>query len=148
VQSLLYLLTVAQIGFGLVTMEETLFLQNGQLATRGPGAYKIPSFLDTPQDFRVSFLKMKHAKTAHLRTIQTSKGIGEPPLALGGTVYFAIKDALTSARKDNGLEGEWSLTSPATPERIRCATGDKILELAEKNCQPKEGEKPFFVSIF
>ncbi|KAJ9119598.1 hypothetical protein QFC22_003307 [Naganishia vaughanmartiniae] len=135
-------------GFGLTTMEETLFLQNGQLATRGPGAYKIPSFLDTPQDFRVSFLKMKHAKTAHLRTIQTSKGIGEPPLALGGTVYFAIKDALTSARKDNGLEGEWTLISPATPERIRCATGDKILEMAERNCQPKEGEKPFFVSIF
>jgi xanthine dehydrogenase/oxidase len=135
-------------GFGLTTMEETLFLQNGQLATRGPGAYKIPSFLDTPQDFRVSFLKMKHAKTAHLRTIQTSKGIGEPPLALGGTVYFAIKDALTSSRKDNGLEGEWNLISPATPERIRCATGDKILQMAEKNCAPKEGEKPFFVSIF
>lgn len=57
-------------GFGLATMEESLWLPNGQLATRGPGAYKIPAALDTPRIFNVSFLKAKDAKTAHLKTIQ------------------------------------------------------------------------------
>ena len=32
-------------GQGLFTTEESLWLQNGQIFTRGPGAYKIPSAL-------------------------------------------------------------------------------------------------------
>ncbi len=40
-------------------MEETLYMNNGQLATRGPGNYKIPAFLDTPSDMRISFLKVQ-----------------------------------------------------------------------------------------
>lgn len=134
-------------GFGLFTMEESLWLPNGQLFTRGPGNLKIPSFLDTPQDFRTSFLKGPHAKTAHLRTYEGSKGIGEPPLFLGSSVYFAIRDALTSARKDNGLEGPWMLHSPATPEYIRLAAGDGILKIAEKGVERKEGEKGWFVEL-
>ena len=34
-------------GQGLFTTEESLWLQNGQIFTRGPGAYKIPSALYT-----------------------------------------------------------------------------------------------------
>ncbi|KAL0160533.1 hypothetical protein M9458_044258, partial [Cirrhinus mrigala] len=51
-------------------------------------------------------------------------GIGEPTLFLGSSVFFAIKDAVTSARKDAGLTGPFQLNSPATPERacLACAT--------------------------
>ncbi|KAN0059894.1 hypothetical protein ACQY0O_008469 [Thecaphora frezii] len=70
-------------GFGLTTIEETLFLASGQLATRGPGSYKIPAFLDTPSELRVSFLKGPERKLERLRTVQSSKGVGEPPLFLG-----------------------------------------------------------------
>jgi len=130
-------------GQGLFTTEESLWLQNGQIFTRGPGAYKIPSALDIPQDFRVSFLK--NVEWKNLRTIQRSRGVGEPPLFMGSSVFFAIRDASNSARKDAGVEEVLELSSPATPERIRLACEDEIV----KRCivKPKEGEKSFFVVI-
>lgn len=143
-------------GMGLFTMEESLWLRNGPMAgnlfTRGPGAYKIPGFRDIPQEFNVSLLKDVEWK--ELRTIQRSRGVGEPPLFLGSAVFFAIRDALRSARKSVGVEpklgedddaGLLSLESPATPERIRLACEDDIMRRAR--VVPKEGEKSFFVAI-
>ncbi|KYK56124.1 xanthine dehydrogenase [Drechmeria coniospora] len=143
-------------GMGLFTMEESLWLRNGPMAgnlfTRGPGAYKIPGFRDIPQEFNVSLLKDVEWK--ELRTIQRSRGVGEPPLFLGSAVFFAIRDALRSARRKNGVEakvgddtceGLLRLESPATPERIRLACEDDIMRRAR--VAPKEGEKSFFVAI-
>ena len=147
-------------GFGLLTMEETLYMNNGQLATRGPGNYKIPAFLDTPTDMRISFLKvqdpsnpavLKHNK--HLGTIQSSKGIGEPPLFLGSSVFFALKQAISAARVQydaaarDVLKDSFHLVAPATAERIRVAIGDPLVRLAEETTVKKEGEKAFFVAI-
>lgn len=143
-------------GMGLFTMEESLWLRNGpqagNLFTRGPGAYKIPGFRDIPQDFNVSLLKDVEWK--ELRTIQRSRGVGEPPLFMGSAVFFAIRDALRSARKANGVEcsvgdekgeGLLRLESPATSERIRLSCEDEIMRRARVT--PKEGEKSFFVAI-
>ncbi|CAG9938791.1 unnamed protein product [Clonostachys rosea f. rosea IK726] len=92
-------------GMGLFTMEESLWLRNGPMAgnlfTRGPGAYKIPGYRDIPQVFNVSLLKDVEWK--ELRTIQRSRGIGEPPLFMGSAVFFAIRDALRAARSANGI---------------------------------------------
>lgn len=44
-------------GYGFYTMEEMLFSPNGELLSRGPGAYKIPGFSDVPRIFNVSLLK-------------------------------------------------------------------------------------------
>lgn len=80
--------------------------------------------------------------------LRGSKGVGEPPLAMGFTAFFALKKAIAAARADNGLTGPWNLISPATCERIRVACGDPLLAIAEKGAEQKEGEKSFFVSIF
>ncbi|RQM07420.1 hypothetical protein DH86_00003214 [Scytalidium sp. 3C] len=130
-------------GQGLFTIEETLWTQKGELFTRGPGAYKIPGFSDIPQEFNVSFLQDVEGGWKHLRTIQSSKGIGEPPLFLGASVLFALRDALVSARKDNGVKEHLALDSPATAERLRLAVGDDILKMGI--VEPK-GEKNFFVT--
>jgi xanthine dehydrogenase/oxidase len=130
-------------GLGLFTMEESLWTQSGQLATRGPGTYKIPGFSDIPQEFNVNFLQ--GVEWGHLRSIQSSKGVGEPPLFLGATVLFALRDALVSARKDNGVTEHLALDSPATAERLRLAVGDDILKRG--TVIPEEGEKSFFVSV-
>ncbi|UKZ81942.1 hypothetical protein TrVFT333_009720 [Trichoderma virens FT-333] len=143
-------------GFGLFTMEESLWLRNGPMAgnlfTRGPGAYKIPGFRDIPQEFNVTLLKDVEWKD--LRTIQRSRGVGEPPLFMGSSVFFAIRHALKAARKDAGVEakvgeddseGLLRLESPATPERIRLMCEDEIMRKAR--VVPKEGEKSFFVAI-
>jgi xanthine dehydrogenase/oxidase len=131
-------------GMGLFTLEESLWHRaTGQLFTRGPGAYKIPGFRDIPQDFRVSLLK--DVNWEHLRTIQRSRGVGEPPLFMGSAVFFAIRDALKAARKQFGCDDVLSLVSPATVERIRVSCVDPILKRAE--VKPEEGEKSFFIAI-
>ncbi|KAK8093663.1 hypothetical protein PG997_000348 [Apiospora hydei] len=129
-------------GMGLFTMEESLWLRNGvnagNLFTKGPGAYKIPGFRDIPQQFN------------------RSRGVGEPPLFMGSSVFFAIRDALKAARADYGVtaklgaeggedDGLLRLESPATPERIRLSCVDPIMERAR--VLPKDGEKSFFISI-
>ncbi|KAJ5156616.1 hypothetical protein N7492_009419 [Penicillium capsulatum] len=131
-------------GQGLFTTEESLWHRSsGQIFTRGPGNYKIPGFRDIPQVFNVSLLK--DVEWENLRTIQRSRGVGEPPLFMGSAVFFAIRDALKAARKQWGVDEVLSLQSPATPERIRISCADPIVERARVH--PKEGEKSFFVSI-
>jgi len=56
------------------------------------------------------------------------QGVGEPPLMLAVTVFFAIKDAISAARKDAGLSGSFQLDSPATAERIRMACTDQFTQ--------------------
>ncbi|KAK4133189.1 hypothetical protein BT67DRAFT_443111 [Trichocladium antarcticum] len=145
-------------GLGLFTMEESLWLRAGAqgagaLFTRGPGAYKIPGFRDIPQVWNVSLLK--DVEWQDLRTVQRSRGVGEPPLFMGSAVFFAIRDALVAARRQYGVEaavgedatadGLLRLESPATAERIRLACADPIVE--RSRVRPKEGEKSFFIAI-
>jgi len=132
-------------GQGLFTTEEMLWHRaSGQIFTKGPGAYKIPGFRDIPQEFNVSLLK--DVNWENLRTIQRSRGVGEPPLFMGSAVFFAIRDALKAARKEFGEESVLSLYSPATVERIRTSCADPIIKRAK--VEPAHpGEKSFFVSI-
>ena len=131
-------------GQGLFTTEESLWLRStGTIFTKGPGTYKIPGFRDIPQEFNVSLLK--DVEWENLRTIQRSRGVGEPPLFMGSAVFFAIREALVAARKQWGKEDVLQLWSPATVERIRVTVGDPIVERCM--VKPEEGEKSFFVSI-
>ena len=80
---------------GWCTIEEPLVSPTtGFLFTRGPGAYKIPGFRDIPTDLRVRFVK----GATNPRAIHSSKAVGEPPLFLGASVFFAIKHAIEAAR--------------------------------------------------
>ena len=58
--------------------------------------------------------------------VHSSKAVGEPPFFLGASVFYALKEAVYAARKEEGLEGWFRLDSPATPERLRMACADKI----------------------
>lgn len=51
---------------------------------------------DIPQDFRVT--TFRDGEYPNLKTIHSSKGVGEPPLFLGSSVFFAIRDAIKFAR--------------------------------------------------
>lgn len=128
-------------GQGLFTIEESLWSQQtGGLFTRGPGAYKIPGFKDIPPRFKVSMLADRDFE--HLKTIHRSKGVGEPPLFLGCSSFFAIRDALKSSLKDHGKTEDklLGLPCPMTTERIRNMAGDF---LAEKGFVEPKG-KEFF----
>lgn len=107
-------------GLGLYTLEELKFSPSGLLYTRGPSQYKIPAVCDVPLRFNVYLLSDSNNPHA----IYSSKGIGEPILFLGSSVFFAIKDAVAAARSESGLVGPFSLDSPATAERacLACAS--------------------------
>ena len=105
----------------------------GRLLTKGPGAYKIPGFGDIPSQFNVSLLR----GTSNPRAVYSSKAVGEPPLFLASSVFFAIKNAIEAARNDatksqNNLIKEsikiFKLDAPATAERIRMACIDDLTE--------------------
>ncbi|RXN20664.1 xanthine dehydrogenase oxidase [Labeo rohita] len=112
-------------GLGLFTLEELRYSPDGYLYTRGPGMYKIPAFGDIPIELKVSLLR----DAPNEKAIYSSKAVGEPPLFLAASVFYAIKDAITAARAESGLTGPFRLDSPATPERIRNACEDKFTKL-------------------
>ncbi|CAG8545594.1 29996_t:CDS:10, partial [Gigaspora margarita] len=118
-RSLNYALDVGQIeggfiqGVGWCTNEQTLHFSNGNL--------------DIPEDFRI--YTYEGAKSSNIKSIHSSKGIGEPPLLLGSTVFFAIREAIKAARL------------PATPERIRIACDDEIVRKCK--VEKKDGEVPW-----
>ncbi|RDD36189.1 Xanthine dehydrogenase/oxidase [Trichoplax sp. H2] len=129
-------------GMGLYTLEEHVFSPNGYLLTRGPGTYKIPSSTDIPNEFYVYLLP----KVPNKNAIYSSKGIGEPPLLLGSSVFFAIKDAIIAARQDAGISNIFRFDSPATCERIRMTCNDEITALIKPSTR-KDDEKSWMIRV-
>uniref|UniRef100_A0A3Q2TXX1 Xanthine dehydrogenase n=1 Tax=Fundulus heteroclitus TaxID=8078 RepID=A0A3Q2TXX1_FUNHE len=112
-------------GLGLFTLEELHYSPRGVLLTRGPGSYKIPAFGDIPTQLTVSLLR----DAPNDKAIFASKAVGEPPLFLASSVFYAIKDAVRAARAESGMTGPFRLDSPASAERIRTACCDRFTKL-------------------
>ena len=99
-------------GAGWLTMEEVNWKSNGQITTHSPSTYKIPAVSDMPEKFNVEiFKKGKNIENV----VNKSKTTGEPPLMNAMSVFFAIKNAISSV-------GNYSINpdinAPATPEKI------------------------------
>ena len=118
-------------GMGWSTIEEIIYAcdehtwirPRGSVFTTGPGTYKIPSFNDVPEVFNVSLLENVDNPFA----VHSSKAVGEPPFFLGTSVFYAIKDAVAAARKQNlGEDTYFEMRLPATSERIRMYSSDAI----------------------
>ena len=97
-------------GAGWLTMEELVWDPKGRLATHAPSTYKIPCASDRPAVFNVALWDGRNAED----TIHRSKAVGEPPLMLGVSAFYAISDAIAAC----GGTGYVALDAPATPERI------------------------------
>lgn len=57
------------------------------------------------------------------------QGIGEAGLFLGSSVFFALRDAVTSVRNERGLKKTFALNSPLTAEQIRASCADDFTEM-------------------
>ena len=79
-------------GAGWLTIEEVNWKSNGELTTHSPSTYKIPAVNDMPEKFNVKIFKNINKENV----VNKSKTTGEPPLMLGMSVFFAIKDAIAS----------------------------------------------------
>ena len=104
-------------GMGWLTSEELRWNEKGRLTTHAPSTYKIPTITDCPQNFTTRLFDNHNVEDTILR----SKAVGEPPLLLPFSVFFAIRDAIASLA-DNRFNP--MLRSPATPEAILDAIDD------------------------
>ncbi|KFC72158.1 xanthine dehydrogenase molybdopterin binding subunit [Massilia sp. LC238] len=98
-------------GMGWLTTEELWWNPAGKLMTHAPSTYKIPGVSDCPEDFRVRLFRNSNVEDS----IHRSKAVGEPPLLLPFSVFFAIRDAI-SAVGDHRVHPP--LNAPATCEEI------------------------------
>jgi xanthine dehydrogenase large subunit len=104
-------------GMGWLTTEELVWhpadgsALAGHLRTHAPSTYKIPTANDCPARFDVRL----HDADNPADTVHRSKAVGEPPLLLPFSVFFALRDAI-SAAGDHRVDPP--LDAPATPEAI------------------------------
>ena len=104
-------------GMGWLTMEELVWhpadgsLRAGFLMTHAPSTYKIPTANDCPSDFRVKLFDQENRHDS----IHRSKAVGEPPLLLAFSVFFALRDAVSAA---GGHRTDPPLMAPATSEAL------------------------------
>ena len=98
-------------GMGWLTSEQLVWNDQGRLTTHAPSTYKIPSAADVPAEFHVALFENSNVKDSILR----SKAVGEPPLLLGFSAFFAIRDAVASVA-DYRINPP--LNAPATAEEI------------------------------
>ena len=124
---------------------------NGRLLTKGPGAYKIPGFGDIPSQFNVSLLR----GASNPRAVYSSKAVGEPPLFLASSVFFAIKRAIEAARTESTKyetnvpkenQKLFTLHAPATAERIRMACIDQFTQKIPK-ISPDDEKKAWGIQV-
>jgi xanthine dehydrogenase molybdopterin-binding subunit B len=124
-------------GVGYVTTEELLKQQDGEAVVPGVpnGAitsvntwqYKPPGAKTIPQQFNVYIYDnsgvKKQTRNPKLdeAAVKSSKGIGEPPLVLGNSVFFAIKRAILAFYEQQGHKDWCELTAPATITKIQSA---------------------------
>ena len=141
-------------GIGYLTTEELTFqgpreaprpgFSSGALTSTNTWEYKPPGARSVPLDFRVRILgthRLKNDLSATKRTaasVDRSKGIGEPPLVLANTVFFAIKQAVQALYTDRGRP-EWvEMDAPATVANIQraCARALPTLALNPQESRP------------
>jgi xanthine dehydrogenase large subunit len=109
---------------GWLTMEECIWDKKGKLLTHGPSTYKIPVAGDIPEHFKVTLFDGYNLKP----TPFNSKATGEPPLMLGLSTFFALRDAVAASA---GHKAVVHLDAPATPERILMACEKVKAEVAQ-----------------
>ncbi|AMM23635.1 xanthine dehydrogenase molybdopterin binding subunit [Variovorax sp. PAMC 28711] len=102
-------------GMGWLTTEELVWHpQSGKLTTHAPSTYKIPTANDCPPVFNVKLFEGDNFEDS----IHRSKAVGEPPLLLPFSVFYAIRDAVSAVA---GHRVDPPLRAPATSEAILAA---------------------------
>ena len=101
-------------GMGWLTMDECIWDKKGKLLTHGPSTYKIPVAGDIPEHLNITLFDGSNVKP----TPFNSKAVGEPPLMLALSTYFALRDAVSASADHKTVV---HMNAPATPERILMA---------------------------
>jgi xanthine dehydrogenase/oxidase len=103
----------------------------GALNSDNTWRYKVPATTTIPLEFNVDLFPRSDAPEVpeNPYDLLSSKEVGEPPLVLAITAYFALKRAILAARSDRGHAEWFFLEAPATVQRVREACMVEIADL-------------------
>ncbi len=114
-------------GIGYLLSEKLVFQPDGDaigtLNTLNTWTYKIPAVSSIPLAMHTHLFPRDLVKEPSMPTegVLSSKEVGEPPLVLASSVFFAVKAAIRASRLERGLDGLFRLDAPATVQEVQRA---------------------------
>jgi len=116
-------------GIGYLLTEKLVYEEDGpdvgRLNTVNTWRYKVPAISTIPLEMNVHLfprnLPSVEAIPEDPNDIFSSKEVGEPPLVLANSVFFAVKAAVRVSRLERGLDGLFRFDAPATVQEVRRA---------------------------
>ena len=120
-------------GIGYLLTEKLVFEpsgeEKGRLNTTNTWRYKIPAVTTIPLEMNTYLFPRDTVKNIpeDPNDIFSAKEVGEPPLVLANSVFFAIKAAIRTSRTERGLDPLFRFDAPATVQEVRraCEVTDK-----------------------
>jgi xanthine dehydrogenase/oxidase len=120
-------------GIGYLLTEKLVFEpsgeEKGRLNTTNTWRYKIPAVTTIPLQMNTYLFPRDTVKNIppDSNDIFSAKEVGEPPLVLANSVFFAIKGAIRASRIERGLDPLFRFDAPATVQEVRraCEVTDK-----------------------
>jgi xanthine dehydrogenase large subunit len=125
-------------GLGYLITEKLVFepdgAEQGRLNSTNTWRYKIPAVTTIPLEMNTYLFPRNLPSAAGIpedsNEIFSSKEIGEPPLVLANSVFFAIKAAIRASRLERKLDGLFRFDAPATVQEVRRACEVSTADLA------------------
>ncbi len=125
-------------GIGYLLTEKLVFEskgeQKGKLNTVNTWRYKIPAITTIPLEMNTYLFPRGDKSVANIpedpNQIFSAKEVGEPPLVLANSVFFAIKAAIRASRIERKLSPLFRFDAPATVQEIQRACELKEEDLA------------------
>ena len=123
-------------GVGYLLAEKLVFEddgpEKGRLNTTNTWRYKIPATTTIPLELNTHLFPRDLESVCDIpedpNDIFSAKEVGEPPLVLANSVFFALKAAIRESRLERKLSGLFRFDAPATVQEVRRAcevsTGD------------------------
>jgi xanthine dehydrogenase/oxidase len=123
-------------GLGYLTTEKLVLEPEGPAAGRlnstNTASYKLPATATIPLELNTHLFPRSRASVpADPNQIMSAKEVGEPPLVLANSVFFAIKAAIRASRIERGLDGLFKFDAPATVEEVQRACDVSAADLAD-----------------
>jgi xanthine dehydrogenase/oxidase len=124
-------------GIGYLTSEKLVFQEDGpeigRLTTDNTWRYKPPASTSIPLELNTHLFPRDSLSVADIpedpNDIFSAKEVGEPPLVLANSVFFAIKSAIRASRQERGLSGLFRFDAPATVQEVRRACEVSLADL-------------------
>lgn len=114
-------------GIGYVLTEKLVFEpdgeEKGRLNSDNTWRYKPPAISTIPLQMNTYLFPRNLASSVpdEPNSLFSAKEVGEPPLVLANSVFFAVKAAVRASRIERGLDGLFRLDAPATVQEVRRA---------------------------